>query len=73
MGRLTSTTEARLFLACSSVAQLGMCLSPTRPSALTTTASQILLDAQGGLKVVIPEEPPENSGLLAVFVDNSNM
>ena len=38
-----------------------------------TTALQILLDAQGGLKVVIPEEPPENSGLLAVFVDNSNM
>jgi hypothetical protein len=46
---------------------------PTPPWAHTTIAPQILLDAQGGLKVVIPEEPPENSGLLAVFVDNSNM
>lgn len=45
----------------------------TPPRAHATTALQILLDAQGGLKVVIPEEPPENSGLLAVFVDNSNM
>ena len=54
-------------------AHLGMCLCPTPPCSHPTTALQILIDAQGGLKVVIPEEPLENSGLLAVFVDNSNM